>query len=138
MGRYYEKEKGSFIVRGTERAILFAQGCIVLEDGRMVDEGGHLLMGAIGGGAVGSRGGAIGGRGGLVVVHSLGLGMVDAGLRLVHVRSSGHMVNRGVMHRGVAIAGGGVGVSLLPRVEGDLGDGDGVTRHQGVAEIMSE
>lgn len=116
----------------------------------MVDEGGHLLMGAIGGGAIGSGGGAVGSRGGavgrgggLVMVHRLGLGMVDAGLRLVHVGRSGHVVNRGVMHwgvmdGGVAIAGGGVGVSLLPRVERDLGDGDGVTRHQRVAEMMSQ
>ena len=125
--------------------MLFAQGCIVLEDGRMVDEGGDLLMRAIGGGAVGSRGGAVGSRGGaigggggLVMVHRLRLRVVDAGLGFVHVGRGGHVMNRGVVNRGVAIARGGVGVSLLPRVEGDLGDGDGVTRHQGVAEILSE
>ena len=42
---------------------------------------------------------------------------------------------RGVMYRSsVTIAGGGVGVALLPGVQGDLGNGDGVAWHEGVAE----
>ena len=85
--------------------MLFAQGCIVLEDRSVVNKGGHLLMRAIGGGAVRSRGGAVGGRGGLVMVDRLGLGMVHTGLWLVHVMrgqgGSGHMVSRGVMDWGV-------------------------------------
>ena len=93
--------------------MLFAQGCIVLEDRSVVNKGGHLLMRAIGGGAIGgwggavrSRGGAVGGRGGLGMVDRLGLGMmVHTGLWLVHVMrgqgGSGHMVSRGVMDWGV-------------------------------------
>ena len=125
------------------RAVLFAQGCIVLEDGRMVDEGGHLLMGAIRGWAVGSRSGAVGGRGRavgsrgrLVVVNRFWLGMVDAGLWFVNMWRGCHVVNRGVVNWCMAVAGGGVGVSLLPWVKRDLGDGDGVTWDQGVARIM--
>ena len=125
------------------RAVLFAQGCIVLEDRRMVDEGGHLLMGAIRGWAVGSRSRAIGSRsravgsrGRLVVVNRFWLGMVDAGLWFVNMWRGCHVVNRGVVNWGVAVAGGGVGVSLLPWVKRDLGDGDGVTWDQGVAKTM--
>ena len=134
--------------------MLFAQGCIVLEDRRMVNKGGHLLMRAIGGGTIGSRGGTIGGRSGavgsrgwLVVVDRLGLWMVHCGLWLVHMMGGqgggSHMMYWSsvmywsVMYRGsVTIAGGRVGVSLLPGVQRDLGNGDGVTRYQGVAEIM--
>ena len=125
------------------RAVLFAQGCIVLEDRRMVDEGGHLLMGAIRGWAVGSRSRAVGSRGRavgsrsrLVVVNRFWLGMVDAGLWFVNMWRGCHVMNRGVVNWCVAVAGGGVGVSLLPRVKRDLGDGDGVTWDQRVAKIM--
>ena len=85
--------------------MLFAQGCIVLEDRSVVNKGGHLLMRAIGGGAIGGWGGAVGGGGWLVMVDRLGLGMVHTGLWLVHVMrgqgGSGHMVSRGVMDWGV-------------------------------------
>ena len=118
------------------RAVLFAQGCIVLEDRRMVDEGGHLLMGAIRGRAVGSRSRAVGSRSRLVVVNRFWLGMVDAGLWFVNMWRGCHVMNRGVVNWCVAVAGGGVGVSLLPWVKRDLGDGDGVTWDQGVAKIM--
>ena len=124
-------------------AVLFAQGCIVLEDGRMVDEGGHLLMGAIRGRAVGSRSRAVGSRtravgsrSRLVVVNRFWLGMVDAGLWFINMWRGCDVVNRGVVNWGVAVAGGGVGVSLLPWIKRDLGDGDGVTWDQGVAKIM--
>ena len=105
----------------------------------MVDEGGHFLMSCgIGGRAIGGGGGTVGGRGGLGMVESLGLGMVNTGLRLVDVvshRGGGDMVNWvGCV---VAIARGGVTIALLPGVERDLGDGDGVTRDQWVAEIVS-
>ena len=110
----------------------------------MVDEGGHFLMSCgIGGRAIGGGGGTVGGRGGLGMVESLGLGMVNTGLRLVDVvshRGGGDMVNWVgcvVNRRVVAIARGGVTIALLPGVERDLGDGDGVTRDQWVAEIVS-
>ena len=93
---------------GTGWAELFAQGCIVLEDRRMMNKGGHLLMRAIGGGTIGgwrgtiwSRSGAVGSRDRLVVIDRLGLGMIHCGLWLVHMMGgqggSSHMMYVGLI-----------------------------------------
>ena len=69
----------------------------------------------VGGGNIGSRGGDVGSRG---VGSGRGVGR-----------------SRGIGSGGIGV-GGGMAVVILPGVEVDLGDGDGVAGHDGVAEIV--
>ena len=101
----------------------------------VVHEGGYFIVWA-GGGAVGGRGGAVrsgggtvGGGGGLVVQTVDWLRLVDC---VVHWAGRHHV--GGGVRGGVGVPGGGGVVALLPGVEADLRDGDGVAGHQRVAE----
>ena len=94
----------------------------------VVHEGGYFIVWA-GGGAVGGRGGTVGGGGGLVVQTVDWLRLVDC---VVHWAGRHHV--GGGVRGGVGVPGGGGVVALLPGVEADLRDGDGVTGHQRVAE----
>ena len=86
-----------------------------------------MAGGRIGGG---SRGVGRGGRG----IGRGGRGVGSSVQQLSAVVNRGRVQGRRVVDR--AVVGGGVAVViLLPGVQVQLGDRDGVARHQGVAEI---
>ena len=126
IGRICSRIAGRVVVVGSGRRRIRSRG-----------GGVGCRRGCVGGGRRRVGSGMMGGVGGRV---SVGSGRRRVGGR-VGIGSGGVGSGRGVgRSRGIGSGGigvgGGMAVVILPGVEVDLGDGDGVAGHDGVAEIV--